>query len=89
MYLLSNETGGFLPPQTASLKECLTQYLNIHSTLVNFLRIKQTLMNENPNSMSDHPMSAPLLKVLALEVSYLLDLCQAMLDDMLTDFPML
>ncbi|KAM5129413.1 piRNA biogenesis protein EXD1-like [Mantella aurantiaca] len=89
VYLFSVETGGFLPHRTSTMKECLTRYLNMPSTQVNFLNIKQTLMKENPNMWSDRPMSATLLKVLALEVLHLLNLRQAMLDGMLADFTLL
>ncbi|KAM5129641.1 piRNA biogenesis protein EXD1-like [Mantella aurantiaca] len=89
VYLFSVETGGFLPHRTSTMKECLTRYLNMPATQVNFLNIKQTLMKENPNMWSDRPMSATLLKVLALEVLHLLNLRQAMLDDMLADFTLL
>lgn len=44
VYLFSMETGGFLPHRTSSVKECLTRYLNMPATQVNFLNIKQTLM---------------------------------------------
>ncbi|KAM5129414.1 piRNA biogenesis protein EXD1-like [Mantella aurantiaca] len=89
VYLFSVETGGFLPHLTSTMKECFTRYLNMPSTQVNFLNIKQTLMKENPNIWSDRPMSATLLKVLALEVLHLLNLRQAMLDGMLADFTLL
>ncbi|KAM5129416.1 piRNA biogenesis protein EXD1-like [Mantella aurantiaca] len=89
VYLFSVETGGFLPHLTYTMKECFTRYLNMPSTQVNFLNIKQTLMKENPNIWSDRPMSATLLKVLALEVLHLLNLRQAMLDGMLADFTLL
>ncbi|XP_040188768.1 piRNA biogenesis protein EXD1 [Rana temporaria] len=89
VYLFSMETGGFLPHRTSSVKECLTRYLNMPATQVNFLNIKQTLMKEIPNIWSDRPMSSTLLKVLALEVLHLLDLRQAMLDDMFADVTLL
>ncbi|XP_072284495.1 piRNA biogenesis protein EXD1 isoform X2 [Pyxicephalus adspersus] len=89
VYLFSMETGGFLPHRTSTVKECLTRYLNMPSTQVHFLNVKQTLMEQNPNICSDRPLSASLLKVLALEVSHLLDLRQAMLDGMLADFTLL
>ncbi|KAM5129417.1 piRNA biogenesis protein EXD1-like [Mantella aurantiaca] len=44
VYLFSVETGGFLPHRTSTMKECLTRYLNMPATQVNFLNIKQTLM---------------------------------------------
>ncbi|XP_018421539.1 PREDICTED: piRNA biogenesis protein EXD1 [Nanorana parkeri] len=89
VYLFSMETGGFLPQRTATLKDCLIRYLNMPSTHVNFLNVKQTLMKGIPNVWSDRPISATLLKVLALEVLHLLDLRQVMLDNMLADFTLL
>ncbi|KAM9294451.1 piRNA biogenesis protein EXD1 [Gastrophryne carolinensis] len=89
MYLFTMETGGFLPHRTSSLKKCLTRHLNLPATQVEFCTLKEALVKDNPNIWLDRPVPPALLKVLALDVKYILNLRLVMLDAMLLDFTML
>ncbi|XP_066464730.1 piRNA biogenesis protein EXD1 isoform X2 [Eleutherodactylus coqui] len=89
VYLFSLETGGFLPSRARTVKECLTQYLKLSPSHGSFLMYKQTLMKDNPNIWCDRPLPTAALKLLSLEVMYLLSLRLSMLDAMLADYTLL
>ncbi|OCT68790.1 piRNA biogenesis protein EXD1 isoform X1 [Xenopus laevis] len=89
VYLFSMETGGFLPHGTRTLEECLIHHLSMLPSKVSFLAHRQTLTKEYHDIWFDRPMDPTLLKLLSLEVTYLMPLRSAMLDAMFSDFTLL
>ncbi|XP_072594403.1 piRNA biogenesis protein EXD1 isoform X1 [Vulpes vulpes] len=81
----SMETGGFLPNCISSLKESLIRHLKMAPKYLSFLEERQKLIQENPEVWFTRPLSPSLLKILALEATYLLPLRLVLLDDMMSD----
>ncbi|XP_039088795.1 piRNA biogenesis protein EXD1 isoform X3 [Hyaena hyaena] len=81
----SMETGGFLPNCISSLQESLIRHLKIAPKYLSFLEERQKLIQENPEVWFTRPLSPPLLKILALEATYLLPLRLVLLDEMMSD----
>lgn len=80
------ETGGFLPNCISTLQESLIRHLKVAPKYLCFLEERQKLIQENPELWFTRPLSPFLLKMLALEASYLLPLRQVLLDEMMCDF---
>ncbi|XP_077620779.1 piRNA biogenesis protein EXD1 isoform X3 [Crocuta crocuta] len=81
----SMETGGFLPNCISSLQESLIRHLKIAPKYLSFLEERQKLIQENPEVWFTRPLSPSLLKILALEATYLLPLRLVLLDEMMSD----
>ncbi|XP_006831818.1 PREDICTED: exonuclease 3'-5' domain-containing protein 1 [Chrysochloris asiatica] len=81
----SMETGGFLPNCISTLQESLTRHLKVAPKYVSFLEERQKLIQENPDVWFTRPLSPTLLKILALEATYLLPLRLVLLDEMMSD----
>ncbi|XP_037690199.1 piRNA biogenesis protein EXD1 isoform X2 [Choloepus didactylus] len=81
----SMETGGFLPNCISTLQECLVRHLEVAPKYVSFLEERQKLIRENPEVWFTRPLSPTLLKILALEATYLLPLRLVLLDEMMSD----
>lgn len=81
----SMETGGFLPNCISTLQESLIRYLKVVPKHLSFLEEKQKLIQENPDVWFTRPLSPFLLKILALEATYLLRLRLVLLDEMMSD----
>ncbi|XP_074091227.1 piRNA biogenesis protein EXD1 [Macrotis lagotis] len=81
----SMETGGFLPHCISTLQECLIRHLKMSPKCVSFLDDKQKMVQENPEIWFMRPLPPSLLKVLALETTYLLPLRLLLLDEMMSD----
>uniref|UniRef100_A0A8I3WRH7 piRNA biogenesis protein EXD1 n=1 Tax=Callithrix jacchus TaxID=9483 RepID=A0A8I3WRH7_CALJA len=81
----SMETGGYLPNCITTLQESLIKHLKIAPKYLFFLEEKQKLIQENPEVWFIRPVSPSLLKILALEATYLLPLRLALLDEMMSD----
>ncbi|XP_075783251.1 piRNA biogenesis protein EXD1 isoform X6 [Pelodiscus sinensis] len=80
-----NVTGGFLPHRISSLQECLMRHLKMSPQKVSFLECRQQAIQENPDIWFVRPLPTSLLKVLALETTYLLPLRLLLLDEMMSD----
>ncbi|XP_020864894.1 piRNA biogenesis protein EXD1 [Phascolarctos cinereus] len=85
----SMETGGFLPHCISTLQESLIRHLKMSSKCVSFLDDKQKMVQENPEIWFMRPLPPSLLKVLALETTYLLPLRLLLLDEMMSDLTMM
>ncbi|XP_027725747.1 piRNA biogenesis protein EXD1 isoform X2 [Vombatus ursinus] len=81
----SMETGGFLPHCISTLQESLIRHLKMSSKCVSFLDDKQKMVQENPEIWFMRPLPPSLLRVLALETTYLLPLRLLLLDEMMSD----
>ncbi|XP_006736711.1 piRNA biogenesis protein EXD1 [Leptonychotes weddellii] len=81
----SMETGGFLPNCISSLQESLIRHLKVAPKYLSFLEERQKLIQENPEVWFTRPLSPSLLKILALESTYLLPLRLVLLDEMMSD----
>ncbi|XP_072478836.1 piRNA biogenesis protein EXD1 isoform X2 [Notamacropus eugenii] len=81
----SMETGGFLPHCISTLQESLIRHLKMSPKCVSFLDDKQKMVQENPEIWFMRPLPPSLLKVLALETTYLLPLRLLLLDEMMSD----
>ncbi|XP_016283180.2 piRNA biogenesis protein EXD1 isoform X1 [Monodelphis domestica] len=81
----SMETGGFLPHCISTLQESLIRHLKMSPKCVSFLDDKQKMVQENPEIWFVRPLPPSLLKVLALETTYLLPLRLLLLDEMMSD----
>ncbi|KAM6273492.1 LOW QUALITY PROTEIN: piRNA biogenesis protein EXD1 [Porphyrio hochstetteri] len=78
-------TGGFLPHRVCTLQECLVQHLKIPSTWGDIMRRGQQMASENPDIWFLRPFPAFLLKALALEAVYLLQLHAPLMDNLMSD----
>uniref|UniRef100_G1MEF5 piRNA biogenesis protein EXD1 n=1 Tax=Ailuropoda melanoleuca TaxID=9646 RepID=G1MEF5_AILME len=81
----SMETGGFLPNCISSLQESLIRHLKVAPKYLSFLEERQKLIQENPEVWFTRPLSPSLLKILALEATYLRPLRLVLLDEMMSD----
>ncbi|XP_012584027.1 PREDICTED: exonuclease 3'-5' domain-containing protein 1 isoform X2 [Condylura cristata] len=81
----SMETGGFLPNCISTLQESLIRHLKVAPKYLSFLEERQKLIRENPEVWFTRPLSPYLLKILALEATYLLPLRLILLDEMMSD----
>uniref|UniRef100_A0A2K5DP29 piRNA biogenesis protein EXD1 n=1 Tax=Aotus nancymaae TaxID=37293 RepID=A0A2K5DP29_AOTNA len=81
----SMETGGYLPNCITTLQESLIKHLKVAPKYLSFLEERQKLIQENPEVWFIRPVSPSLLKILALEATYLLPLRLALLDEMMSD----
>ncbi|XP_010807520.1 piRNA biogenesis protein EXD1 isoform X1 [Bos taurus] len=81
----SVETGGFLPNCISTLQESLIRHLKIAPKHLSFLEVRQKWIRENPELWFTRPLSPSLLKILALEATYLLPLRLVLLDEMMSD----
>ncbi|CAH6788052.1 Exd1 [Phodopus roborovskii] len=81
----SMETGGFLPNCISTLQESLIRHLKVAPKYLSFLEERQKLIQENPEVWLTRPLPPPLLKILALETTYLLPLRLVLLDEMMSD----
>ncbi|ERE70776.1 exonuclease 3'-5' domain-containing protein 1 [Cricetulus griseus] len=81
----SMETGGFLPNCISTLQESLIRHLKVAPKYLSFLEERQKLIQENPEVWLTRPLLPPLLKILALETTYLLPLRLVLLDEMMSD----
>ncbi|XP_027631620.1 piRNA biogenesis protein EXD1 isoform X2 [Tupaia chinensis] len=81
----SMETGGFLPNCISTLQESLIRHLKVAPKYLSFLEERQKLIQENPEVWFTRPLSPSLLKILALETTYLLPLRLVLLDEMMSD----
>ncbi|KAB0374910.1 hypothetical protein FD755_013402 [Muntiacus reevesi] len=81
----SMETGGFLPNCISTLQESLIRHLKIAPKHLSFLEVRQRWIRENPELWFTRPLSPSLLKILALEATYLLPLRLVLLDEMMSD----
>ncbi|XP_055990133.1 piRNA biogenesis protein EXD1 [Sorex fumeus] len=81
----SMETGGFLPNCISTLQESLIRHLKVAPKYLSFLEERQNLIQENPEVWFTRPLSPSLLKILALEATYLLPLRLVLLDAMMSD----
>ncbi|KAI4057246.1 exonuclease 3'-5' domain containing 1 [Homo sapiens] len=81
----SMETGGYLPNCITTLQESLIKHLQVAPKYLSFLEKRQKLIQENPEVWFIRPVSPSLLKILALEATYLLPLRLALLDEMMSD----
>ncbi|KAF6351220.1 exonuclease 3'-5' domain containing 1 [Rhinolophus ferrumequinum] len=81
----SMETGGFLPNCVSTLQESLIRHLKVAPKYLSFLEERQQLIHENPEVWFTRPLSPSLLKILALEATYLLPLRLVLLDEMMSD----
>ncbi|KAK2507915.1 hypothetical protein MC885_004285 [Smutsia gigantea] len=81
----SIETGGFLPNCISTLQESLIRHLKVAPKYLFFLEERQKLIQENPEVWFARPLSPSLLKILALEATYLLPLRLVLLDEMMSD----
>ncbi|XP_053451847.1 piRNA biogenesis protein EXD1 [Nycticebus coucang] len=81
----SMETGGFLPNCISTLQESLVRHLKVAPKCLSFLEERQKLIQENPELWFTRPLSPSLLKMLALEATYLLPLRLVLLDEMMSD----
>ncbi|XP_021097592.1 piRNA biogenesis protein EXD1 isoform X2 [Heterocephalus glaber] len=85
VFQFSMETGGFLPNCISTLQQSLIRHLNVAPKYLSFLEDRQKLTQENPEVWFTRPLPPSLLKMLALEVTYLLPLRTALLDEMMSD----
>ncbi|XP_023568398.1 piRNA biogenesis protein EXD1 [Octodon degus] len=85
VFQFSMETGGFLPNCISTLQESLIRHLNVAPKYLSFLEDRQKLIQENPEVWFTRPLPPSLLKMLALEATYLLPLRTALLDEMMSD----
>ncbi|XP_054421107.1 piRNA biogenesis protein EXD1 isoform X2 [Pteronotus mesoamericanus] len=81
----SMETGGFLPNCISTLQESLIRHLKVAPKYLSFLEERQELIRENTEVWFTRPLSPSLLKILALEATYLLPLRLVLLDEMMSD----
>ncbi|XP_054989684.1 piRNA biogenesis protein EXD1 isoform X2 [Sorex araneus] len=81
----SMETGGYLPNSISTLQESLIRHLKVAPKYLSFLEERQNLIQENPEVWFMRPLSPSLLKILALEATYLLPLRLVLLDEMMSD----
>lgn len=81
----SMETGGFLPNCVSTLQENLIRHLKVAPKYLSFLEERQRRIQENPEAWLTRPLPPPLLKILALETTYLLPLRLVLLDEMMSD----
>ncbi|XP_036039949.1 piRNA biogenesis protein EXD1 isoform X3 [Onychomys torridus] len=81
----SMETGGFLPNCISTLQESLIRHLKVAPKYLSFLEERQKCIQENPEVWLTRPLPPPLLKILALETTYLLPLRLVLLDEMMSD----
>ncbi|KAM7239706.1 hypothetical protein CapIbe_009201 [Capra ibex] len=81
----SVETGGFLPNCISTLQESLIRHLKIAPKHLSFLELRQKWIRKNPELWFTRPLSPSLLKILALEATYLLPLRLVLLDEMMSD----
>ncbi|CAO2579312.1 piRNA biogenesis protein EXD1 [Lemmus lemmus] len=81
----SMETGGFLPNCISTLQENLIRHLKVAPKYLSFLEERQRCIQENPEVWLTRPLPPPLLKMLALETTYLLPLRLVLLDEMMSD----
>ncbi|XP_062947361.1 piRNA biogenesis protein EXD1 isoform X1 [Cynocephalus volans] len=81
----SMETGGFLPNCISTLQESLIRHLKVTPKYLSFLEERQKLIQENPEVWFTRPLLPSLLKILALEATYLLPLRLVLLDEMMSD----
>ncbi|XP_051000391.1 piRNA biogenesis protein EXD1 [Acomys russatus] len=81
----SMETGGFLPNCISTLQECLIRHLKVAPKYLSFLEERQKCVQENPEVWLTRPLPPSLLKILALETTYLLPLRLVLLDEVMSD----
>ncbi|XP_069317468.1 piRNA biogenesis protein EXD1 isoform X1 [Eulemur rufifrons] len=81
----SMETGGFLPNCISTLQESLIRHLKVAPKYLSFLEERQKLIQENPEVWFTRPLLPSLLKILALEATYLLPLRLVLMDEMMSD----
>ncbi|XP_037017690.2 piRNA biogenesis protein EXD1 [Artibeus jamaicensis] len=81
----SVETGGFLPNCISTLQESLIRHLKVAPKYLSFLEERQKLIRENTEVWFTRPLPPSLLKILALEATYLLPLRLVLLDEMMSD----
>ncbi|XP_036911934.1 piRNA biogenesis protein EXD1 [Sturnira hondurensis] len=81
----SMETGGFLPNCISTLQESLIRHLEVAPKNLFFLEDRQKLIRENTEVWFTRPLPPSLLKILALEATYLLPLRLVLLDEMMSD----
>ncbi|KAL1785801.1 piRNA biogenesis protein EXD1 isoform X1 [Sigmodon hispidus] len=81
----SMETGGFLPNSISTLQESLIRHLKVAPKYLSFLEERQKRIQENPEVWLTRPLPPSLLKILALETTYLLPLRLVLLDEMMSD----
>lgn len=81
----SMETGGFLPNCISTLQESLIRHLKVAPKYLSFLEERRKRVQENPEVWLTRPLPPPLLKILALETTYLLPLRLVLLDEMMSD----
>uniref|UniRef100_H0VH70 piRNA biogenesis protein EXD1 n=1 Tax=Cavia porcellus TaxID=10141 RepID=H0VH70_CAVPO len=89
VFQFSIETGGFLPNCISTLQESLIRHLNVAPKHLSFLEDRQKLIQENPEVWFTRPLPPSLLKILALQATYLLPLRTVLLDEMMSDLTML
>ncbi|XP_021048431.1 piRNA biogenesis protein EXD1 [Mus pahari] len=81
----SMETGGFLPNCISTLQESLIRHLKVAPKYLFFLEERQKRIQENPEIWLTRPLPPSLLKILALETTYLLPLRLVLLDEVMSD----
>uniref|UniRef100_A0A8C6I6T0 piRNA biogenesis protein EXD1 n=1 Tax=Mus spicilegus TaxID=10103 RepID=A0A8C6I6T0_MUSSI len=81
----SMETGGFLPNCISTLQESLIRHLKVAPRYLFFLEERQKRIQENPEIWLTRPLPPSLLKILALETTYLLPLRLVLLDEVMSD----
>ncbi|GAB1286741.1 piRNA biogenesis protein EXD1 [Apodemus speciosus] len=81
----SMETGGFLPNCISTLQESLIRHLKVAPKYLFFLEERQRHIQENPEIWLTRPLPPTLLKILALETTYLLPLRLVLLDEVMSD----
>ncbi|XP_076785619.1 piRNA biogenesis protein EXD1 isoform X2 [Arvicanthis niloticus] len=81
----SMETGGFLPNCISTLQESLIRHLKVAPKYLFFLEERQKCIQENPEIWLTRPLPPSLLKILALETTYLLPLRLVLLDEVMSD----
>lgn len=81
----SMETGGFLPNCISTLQESLIRHLKVAPKYLFFLEERQKHIQENPEIWLTRPLPPSLLKILALETTYLLPLRLVLLDEVMSD----
>ncbi|XP_031227381.1 piRNA biogenesis protein EXD1 isoform X2 [Mastomys coucha] len=81
----SMETGGFLPNCISTLQESLIRHLKVAPKYLFFLEERQKRIQENPEIWLTRPLPPSILKILALETTYLLPLRLVLLDEVMSD----
>ncbi|XP_028622849.1 piRNA biogenesis protein EXD1 [Grammomys surdaster] len=81
----SMATGGFLPNCISTLQESLIRHLKVAPKYLFFLEERKKRIQENPEIWLTRPLPPSLLKILALETTYLLPLRLVLLDEVMSD----